>query len=99
MAKLPKPQAAGKNRRVNQKVSMWQRGYIRKRLEWKCRERAVELVEVFGKGISSECSECGGEGTRKGGEFFCGACGYAAEVKANAARNALKRGLSGKTAY
>lgn len=99
VAKLPKPQAAGKNRRVNQKVSMWQRGYIRKRLEWKCRERAVELVEVFGKGISSECSECGGEGTRKGGEFFCGACGYVAEEKANAARNAMKRGLSGKTAY
>ncbi len=92
MAKLPGAGGGGKNRRFNQLLSMWQRGYIRKRLEQKCEEQSVELVQVFGKGISSECSRCSAGGTRKEGRFFCPVCGYEAEEKTNAARNAGKRG-------
>lgn len=92
MARLPRPQVAGKNRKINYSVSQWQRGYIRKRLIQKCREQAVEVVEVFGKGISSECSNCGCQGTKEKGRFVCPACGYEADEKTNTARNAKNRG-------
>ncbi|MEZ3501948.1 MAG: transposase [Lachnospiraceae bacterium] len=95
IAKLPRPQAGGVSRKINNSVAMWQRGYIRKRLIQKCREQSVELVEVFGKDISNECSRCGAFGSRHDGRFFCGACGYDAEDKTNAARNAKKRGMEG----
>ena len=96
IAKLPRPQAGGVSRKINNSVAMWQRGYIRKRLIQKCREQSVELVEVFGKDISNECSRCGAFGSRHDGRFFCGACGYDAEDKTNAARNAKKRGMEGR---
>lgn len=54
--KLPPVSRAGVNRKINNYVSMWQRGYIRQRLLQKCRERSVRVIEVYGKGISSECS-------------------------------------------
>lgn len=92
MARLPKPQVAGKNRKINYSVSQWQRGYIRKRLIQKCREQSVEVVEVFGKNISSECSSCGCQGTKENGCFICPACGYEADEKTNTARNAKNRG-------
>lgn len=95
VAKLPKPKAAGVSRKVNNSITMWQRGYIRNRLAQKCREQSVELVEVLGKDISNECSACGAMGTRKDGMFTCGACGYQAEEKTNTAKNALKRGIGG----
>ncbi len=99
IVKLPRPQAAGDNRRVNGYVSMWQRGYIRKRLVQKCREQSIELVEILGKGISSECSNCGREGIRKDGIFACNFCGYMTDEKENTAKNTLKRGLAGQIIY
>lgn len=99
IVKLPKPQGGGKNRKINQSVSMWQRGYIRSRLLQKCREQSVEVAEVLGKGISRECSCCGVEGTRIEGMFFCQGCGYTAEEKTNTARNVLKRGLEGRVLH
>jgi len=92
MAKLPIPKKGGKNPRINQSVSMWQRGYIRKRLEQKCREQSVEIVEVLGKNISIECSRCGAAGIKKEGTFSCPSCGWKSEEKVNTARNAKKRG-------
>lgn len=96
VAKLPRPQAGGKNPKINHAVSMWQRGYIRKRLELKCREQSVELVEVLGNGISRECSRCGAQGSRGDGLFRCEACGYTVEEKTNAAQNVWKRGEEGR---
>lgn len=93
LAKLPKTQSRGINHKINHSVSMWQRGYIRGRLEQKCKEQSVEIVEVFGKGISTVCSVCGGEGIRREGIFVCAGCGWKAEEKMNTARNVLKRGL------
>lgn len=91
LPKLPKPGAGGPVRRMNHLASTWQRGYIRKRLALKCAEQSVELVEVFGKNISSQCSCCGNSGEKKAGIFFCPNCGYEADQKKNAARNAKRR--------
>ena len=78
---------------VSYSVNAWQRGYIRKQLRQKCREYAIELIEVFGKGIATECSQCGATGTRANGTFTC-PCGYTAPEKQNIAQNAKKRGLA-----
>lgn len=98
LVKQPRSQAGGINRKINHSVAMWQRGYIRRRLEQKCREQAVEIVEVLGKDVSNECSCCGAieRGGRKKGVFCCSACGYQAEEKTNTARNVLKRGMEGR---
>lgn len=96
IVKYPKPQGGGLNRKINHSVNLWQRGYIRSRLELKCREREVELAEVLGKDISRECSKCGAMGNRKDGQFHCEACGQSMDEKWNTAGNVLKRGLEGK---
>ena len=96
IVKMPRPKAGGINRKINHSVAMWQRGYIRKRLEQKCREQFVELVEVLGKDISNECSCCGAIGSRKAGIFTCAGCGHTGEEKTNTAGNVLKRGIEGK---
>ena len=96
MIKLPKPQKGGKSHKINNQIAMWQRGYIRSRLIQKCKEQSIELVEVLGKDISRECSQCGKMGSQKDGLFVCGDCGYQADKKLNAAKNALKRGIEGK---
>lgn len=99
IAKLPQSHAGGIAGRINNSVSLWQRGYIRKRLILKCGQHSVELVEVLGKDISSECSVCGAIGYKEAGRFICRACGYQDEEKTNTARNALKRGKSGRTVH
>ena len=65
LPKLPRPQAGTVNSRANPMAALWQRGYIRRRLTQKCREQSVELVEVFGKNISRECSQCGAIGNKE----------------------------------
>lgn len=99
IVKLPKPQAGGYNKKINHSVAQWQRGYIRKRLEQKCREQSVEIVDVLGKDISNECSECGSIGTKAEGKFVCSTCGYQTEEKTNTARNVKKRGCENNTLY
>lgn len=96
MVKLPRPCAGGVNKKINNSVALWQRGYIRERLQLKCREQSVEFIEVLGKSISSECSYCGAAGTKKDGIFSCQKCGYTIEEKVNTSRNVLKRGKDGK---
>lgn len=97
--KLPKPGAGGVNKRINQSISQWQRGYIRRRLEQKCTERSVEIVEVLGKNISNECSRCKEIGKRTDRRFVCPACGYEAEEKTNTAQNVKKRGQGDGALY
>ena len=75
---------------------MWHRGYIRKRLAQKCAENSVELIEVFGKGISRECSVCGCIGAKEQGVYICPVCGYSDAEKVNTARNVKKRGECGR---
>lgn len=95
LIKLPKAGAGGG--KTSRAVMMWQRGYIRRRLEWKCQEHAIEIVEVFGNGVSRECSRCGGIGERKKGIFCCSACGAVLDEKTNTAGTVRKRAASGKT--
>lgn len=90
--KLPAVSKAGVNKKVNATVGMWQRGFIKNRMIQKCRERSVELVEVFGKGIGTECSRCGSTGMKDGIVFRCMACGLEMEERRNTAENVLKRG-------
>lgn len=92
--KLPASSRAGINRKINDSVSKWQRGYIKNRLSQKCRERAIELVEVFGKDISNECSCCGSIGSKEKNIFVCKTCGNYLPERTNTAKNALKRGRS-----
>lgn len=96
MVKLPKPKKGGSIRKINNQVTMWQRGYIRSRLKQKCREQSIELIEVLGKDISRQCSSCGEIGEQKGALFTCEHCGYTTDKKVNTAKNILKRGLEGK---
>lgn len=96
MPKLPKPQKYGGNRAINYSMNLWQRGYIKSRLQQKCREQSVEIVEVFGKNISNECSQCGAIGYKKDELFFCKVCGYQTERRQNAAQNAKNRGIDHK---
>lgn len=92
LPKLPATPRAGYNRRVNATMNMWQRGYVKSRLVQKCKERSVEVTEVFGKGISTQCSSCGVEGVKKQEMFCCKACGLELPERENTARNVLKRG-------
>ena len=92
IVKLPRSCAGGVNKKINNSVALWQRGYIRKRLTQKCKEQSIEIIEVLGKGISKECSSCGAEGEKSNGRFFCPICGYKAQEKTNTARNVKKRG-------
>lgn len=94
--KLPQSSKAGINKRINSSVNMWQKGYVRSRLTQKCMEQSIELVEVFGKDISNECSRCGAAGKKMDGVFHCKACGAQLPERENAAKNALKRGLCEK---
>lgn len=90
IVKMPRP---GKH----YSSDMWQRGYIKDRLKQKCREQSVRVAEVFGKGISTECSRCGAAGKKKDGRFICPACGYEAKEKENTARNIKIRGMGEET--
>ncbi len=49
-------------------------------------------MEVLGKDISNECSECGAHGKKVDGVFSCPIGGYQAGEKTNTARNVKKRG-------
>lgn len=92
LPKLPKNSPAGYNKKINYSVGVWRKGLVRERLRQKCMEHSVEIVEVFGRAISVACSNCGETGKYDGDRFRCGVCGYEADKKVNAARNALKRG-------
>lgn len=95
LPKLPQSSKAGVNKKINSSVSMWQKGYVRNRLAQKCREQSIELIEVFGKNISSECSRCGAAGQKTDGVFSCKSCGAELAERENTAKNARKRGQMG----
>lgn len=77
-------------------LRMWKKGFVTERLQWKCQKNDINIIEVIGKGVSTECSACGQKGTVKGENFQCPACGFKENKKVNGARNALNRGKSGK---
>lgn len=90
--KLPPGSSDGYSPQIRYAANIWRRGFIRKRLEQKCRENSIALVTVAGKAISTECSRCGAAGVHHKGVFQCERCGYEADKKVNAAANAVRRG-------
>jgi len=103
LPRLPATSLAGRRQEINYSINVWRKGYIKKRLMQKCKENSIQLVEVMGREISTECSVCGaagsvqiGRGGYSKGKFCCENCGYEADKKENAARNALRRGREGQ---
>lgn len=79
-------------RKVNSRLTSWQRGYISDTLRYKCDIRQIRVVEVNAKGIGITCSICGAGGVRKGGEFRCKSCGRVVKAGRNTAENVYERG-------
>lgn len=77
-------------------LRMWKKGFVTERIQWKCQENGIRIIEVIGKGIGTECSACGQKGNVKGENFRCPSCGFEENKKVNGARNALNRGKTGK---
>lgn len=96
MAKLPRNPGMMKGTGDTHFLRMWKKGLVTERLQWKCQQNGVSVIEVIGKGIGTECSACGRKGTVKGENFRCPACGFEENKKVNGARNALNRGKTGK---
>lgn len=94
--KLPPTQKHSGQKEINYSVSTWQRGYIRKRLEQKCKQHSIELVEVFGKDISNVCCVCNEYGKKEDDYFVCRKCNSRINIKTNTARNVKNRGIKGK---
>ena len=92
----PPPSHGGVNRKINYSITIWQRGYIRNRLEQKCQQQSVQIVEVFGKGVGETCSRCHAAGLKKDGQFHCPVCNCRMDEKTNTARNVKKRGQEDK---
>lgn len=93
LPKLPPTQKHRGRKDINYSVSTWQRGYIRKRLEQKCKQHSIELVEVFGKDISNVCYVCNSFGRKVDDAFYCPVCDSRIDIKTNAAKNAKNRGI------
>lgn len=101
MAKLPRNPGMEKGEGGNSYLlKAWKKGYVTERLQWKCGQNSIEIIEVFGNGLSRECSACGTIcETRSDNEyenFKCSNCGYEEDRKVNAAKNALNRGKTGR---
>jgi len=101
MAKLPRNPGSGNGVGTSQYfLRVWKKGYVTERLQWKCRQNDIEIIEVLGKGLSMECSVCGAFcGTQPKNiydGFKCKNCGYEDDRKVNAAKNALNRGKTGR---
>jgi len=99
MAKLPRNPGMGKGENAYL-LRAWKKGYVTERLQWKCRQNAIEIIEVLGKGLSRECSACGAfcetRTENAYGKFQCPYCGFEEDRKVNAARNAINRGKTGR---
>ena len=77
-------------------LKMWKKGFVTERIQWKCQKNGVQIIEVIGKGIGTECSVCGKKGHIEGERFQCQVCGFEENKKINSAKNALIRGKTGK---
>ena len=77
-------------------LKMWKKGFVTERIQWKCQKNGVQIIEVIGKGIGTECSVCGKKGHIEGERFQCQVCGFEENKKINSAKNAMIRGKTGK---
>ena len=75
---------------IKRKLSRWIKGYIKKRLEYKCNQNQIRFTYINPAYTSKVCSNCGKFGKRKNNIFECPSCGiFHADI--NASKNILKR--------
>lgn len=79
------------SKRAREKLTRGLSGYLRSRLEYKCRLNGIELVEINPSGTATTCSICGGHGKSKNAKFICDDCGGRIDAALNAAKNIEKR--------
>lgn len=60
---------------IKRKLSRWIKGYVQKRLEYKCALRGIKLTKVNPAYTSKICHKCGAFGERNGSVFICANCG------------------------
>ncbi|MBQ7478109.1 MAG: transposase [Selenomonadaceae bacterium] len=82
---------------LNRRLTRSFGGYIRRRLEEKCRIHGIELLTISSKDTASICSQCGKQGARTSREFHCGHCGFRTTAARNTARNIEKKAISAGT--
>ena len=96
MQKMPPPMAGEDNVYRQHSLTLWQRGYIRKRLKLKCELQCIAVQEVHGKDISKICHICGAVGQKTEMIFKCPQCGLEIPYRQNAACNLKQRGMRDK---
>ena len=77
------------NKKLRNELSKWDKGYIRGRLEFKCYEKSIKIIEVNPAYTSQICHKCNKFGIRKGETFTCKCGNYDANY--NAAINIKNR--------
>ena len=75
---------------VKRKLSRWIKGYIRKRLEYKCSLNNIKCTYINPAYTSQICNICGSFGKRNSDLFKCSDCGET-HADLNAAINILNR--------
>ncbi len=86
-------QKRDRGRIMNRKLHRFPHYSVRQMMEYKCKERGIEYVEVDEAYTSQKCSRCGEMGNRRGGEFVCPDCGLEIDADVNGARNIAGRAL------
>jgi len=82
-----------KHLRRNRKSSHWTYTDIKRKLESKCEQQGVLVVYVSPTYTSQRCSHCGWvqKSNRKGKNFNCVSCSFAADADINASKNIALR--------
>ena len=78
------------NKKLRNELSKWDKGYIKERLEFKCYEKGIKIVEVNPAYTSQICHKCNKIGNRNGEVFSCDECG-SYDANYNAAINIKNR--------
>jgi len=82
-----------RNRKSSRKLSHWTYTDIKRKLESKCEQQGVLVVYVSPTYTSQRCSHCGWvqKSNRKGKNFNCVSCSFAADADINASKNIALR--------
>ncbi|WP_322480751.1 zinc ribbon domain-containing protein, partial [Thermogemmatispora sp.] len=89
---VPPPQQEQiRGRALRCRLTLWQRGLIRRWVEQRAQERGLQVVEVNPAYTSQTCSLCGQRGNRRRHAFTCPQCGSQEHADINAARNIRDR--------
>lgn len=75
---------------VRRKLSRWIKGYIKERIEYKCKIHEIKITYINPAYTSKVCNICGSFGKRNGDIFECPKCGKI-HADINASKNILNR--------